>query len=452
MARRPGPSDDALIVAADAIGELGGPAIVLDARLRVIVATPAARDLVGFDMAPGTLAPSILCGPGDQRPVAEAMAAGRPVTAVIDHPGRVDGQRITVRSVPLGRGDPQSGWLLLLDDSQVADIDGPVLFEGMWTQDAAMKSMFRVIERVAESDAPVLVRGETGTGKELVSRAIHALSSRRGGPLREINCAALPPNLLESELFGHVRGAFTGAVKDTPGHMQLADGGTLFLDEVAELPLDLQAKMLRVLETGLVTPVGGRVAVKVDVRLVSATHRALRQEVEAGRFRADLMYRLRVIPVHLPPLRARVDDIRLLVEKFVEEMNRRNKRKIEVISPAALEVLKAWPFPGNVRELRNVLLYAYAIGTGPILAPGDLPPELLVATEQRTALADDAPSVEADATAPTDAERESSAEAARIVRVLQKTGYNRERAAQILGINRVTLWRRMREYGIAAKR
>ncbi|MRG91157.1 AAA domain-containing protein [Polyangium spumosum] len=310
----------------------------------------------------------------------------------------------------------------------------------MWTQDPAMKAMFRVLERVAGDDVTVLVRGETGSGKELVAAAIHALSGRRKGPFRAINCAALPSHLLESELFGHARGAFTGAVRDTPGHVQLAHRGTLFLDEVAELPLELQAKLLRVVETRTVIPVGAREPVPVDVRFVSATHRALRKEVEAGRFRADLMYRLRVIPVFIPSLRERPDDIPLLVEKFMAERNETSRRKVERVAPAAMTILRRYSWPGNVRELKNVLAYAYAMGDGPTLAPADLPPELVDPKLSGAELVSPSPASEAHSENP---------EARRILEVLGRTGGNRQRAAQILGMSRVTLWRRMRELGLA---
>jgi transcriptional regulator with PAS, ATPase and Fis domain len=250
--------------------------------------------------------------------------------------------------------------------------------------------------------------------------------------------------LLESELFGHTRGAFTGAVRDVQGHVQLANKGTLFLDEVAELPLELQAKLLRVIETRTVIPVGGRDPIPVDVRVISATHRALRKEVEAGRFRADLMYRLRVIPIFLPPLRERPGDIRLLADKLVSEMNGKSRRQVQQIAPAAIERMERYAFLGNVRELRNVISYAFAIGEGPILLPSDLPPELL---EQEESMEDEHPSVSKERP-PLAPVVELSPEAARIKRALDRAAGNRERAAKILGFSRITLWRRMRELGI----
>lgn len=422
----------------EALAEVSGAALVLDADLRIAVASPLVRSLLGYDVPLGESAPKVLCGNAPKRPVAEALVAGRPVVATIDVP-RASGpdRRVTVRSLPLGPAEARSGFLLLLSDAGLADEEGAVLFHGMWTRDPDMKRMFRVVERVAQDDVTVLVRGETGAGKELVARAIHELSPRRAGPFIAINCAALPESLLESELFGHARGAFTGAVKDTPGHLQKAHKGTMFLDEVAEMPLPVQAKLLRVIETRTVIPVGARDPVPVDVRFVSATHRALRKDVEAGRFRADLMYRLRVIPIFLPPLRERPADIPLLCERMIEQLNEGRRRRIEQVSPAALEVLARYDFPGNVRELKNVLQYAYAIGDGPILRHSDLPPELFETSGPP------APASQAPVT-PEPAE-DLSPEAARIVRALERTGGSRERAAQLLGMSRVTLWRRMRE-------
>jgi transcriptional regulator with PAS, ATPase and Fis domain len=429
-----------------ALGEVCGAALVLDADLRIALCTEAAEALLGFEVPLGESAARVLCGDATKRPVAEALAAGRPVQAVLPRPrAGAESQLVRLRATPLkspGEARP-SGFLLFLEEAAGALAEGEVCFQGMWTQDPQMKQLFRVIERVADSDTTVLVRGETGAGKELVANALHALSPRRHGPLRALNCAALPAHLLESELFGHARGAFTGALRDTPGHIQLAHGGTLFLDEVAELPLELQAKLLRVLETRAVLPVGAREPVPVDVRVISATHRGLRREVEAGRFRADLMYRLRVIPLYLPPLRARPGDVLLLCAKRMEELNARGRRRIEGIAPAAERALRAYDWPGNVRELRNVLEYAYAIGEGPVLGLMDLPPEVVDPSLSGEG------EVRAETPRPAATEAASSPEAARILRALERSAGNRERAAQILGVSRVTLWRRMRALGLS---
>jgi transcriptional regulator with PAS, ATPase and Fis domain len=425
-------------LAVDALEALAGAALLLDRELRIVEVTGAAKKLLGVDVPIGAAAPKILCGAGARRPVAEALAEGRPIQAVIPHPGSAAERRISVRTLPIGAERPR-GWILLLDEVPESGHGGAVLFHGMWTQDPAMKETFRVIERVAATDATVLVRGETGAGKELVAHALHELSPRRKGPFYAINCAALPATLLESELFGHARGSFTGAVSDVEGHIQKAHGGTLFLDEVAELPLEVQAKLLRVLESRTVLPVGGRKPIPVDVRFVSATHRALRKEVEAGRFRGDLMYRLRVIPIFLPPLRAHPADVRLLVQNFIAEARERRQTKLEQVSPEALRILERHDWPGNVRELKNVLAYAFALADGPILLPTDLPPEL---TSKQGA--DGPPEPPHDIP-----RRPSDPEAERIARALERAGGSRERAAKILGISRVTLWRRMRSLGLA---
>jgi transcriptional regulator with PAS, ATPase and Fis domain len=419
-----------------ALAELVGPALVLDHELRVRAASTAAAAVLGFDAPLGASAATLLCGDRPKRPFAEALVLGRAFQAVIPRPGGGDAM-VRVRSVPLG--GKTGGWIIHL--AAVAGHDGDAVeFHGLWTRDPRMKEVFRIVARVAAEDFTVLVRGETGSGKELVAKALHARSPRSAGPFRAINCAALPANLLESELFGHAKGAFTGAFKDVPGHIQLADGGTLFLDEVAELPLELQAKLLRVVETRSVIPVGARDPVPVDVRIISATHRALRREVEAGRFRADLMFRLRVIPIFLPPLRERPGDVALIAERIVGELNGRGRRRVDAIGPAAGAALERYEWPGNVRELRNVLAYAFAIGDGPIVELADLPPEVSAPSGAAGEAVVLPPAAEGGADGDPDARRIRDA--------LARTGGNRDRAARLLGMSRATLWRRMRALGV----
>ena len=425
------PDTEAVLVSA--LEELGGGAVmILDAELRILASSPAADELLGGAAPIGARAPKVLCGGAVERPVAQALAAGRAVTATIPRPHQKGERALRVTTAPVHRDGQRVGWVLSFREEALS-ADGPVLFHGMWTADPSMKRMFRIVERVAATSSSVLVRGETGAGKELVAEAVHELSPRASGPFRALNCAAFPAALLESELFGHVRGAFTGAVRDAPGHFRLADGGTLFLDEVAELPLELQAKLLRVLESKTVLPVGGPKPIPVDVRIVAATHRALRKEVEAGRFRADLMYRLRVIPIFLPPLRDRGDDVILLVERFLEAS--KSARRIVRIAPGARQALLRYDWPGNVRELKNALEYAAAIGDGPVLSAADLPPEIVdPGRVGEPAPVNVPPRVEAH-----------GPEDARILRALERAGGSRERAAKMLGISRVTLWRRLRQ-------
>lgn len=442
MGRAVGREEQALALASAALEQVGDAALLLDKRLSVVFWTERAEDLVGTPIPFGIRAPKLLCGGSVHRPIAEALARGVAVAGTVVRPIRGGGERrIVVRATPLTRQGEHFGWVLLLDAERDAQSGEALLFHGMWTSDPSMKHAFHIVERAARRESSVLLRGETGTGKELFARAIHALSPRGRGPFAAINCAALPPSLLESELFGHVRGAFTGAVRDQPGFFKAADRGTAFLDEVAEMPLDLQAKLLRVLETKTVIPVGGRDAIPVDVRIVAATHQSLREAVRAGRFRADLMYRLRVIPIFIPPLRRRRDDVRLLAQKLIEELNRQGGRQIGRIAPQALDALEQYSWPGNVRELRNALEYAYVIGEGPVLVPADLPSEIVQP---------EGPELDASAVvnAPESPRADEPPEASRIRRVLDRAGGSRQRAAQILGISRVTLWRRMRELGL----
>ena len=246
---------------------------------------------------------------------------------------------------------------------------------GMIGASPPMEVVFDLLERVAPSDISVLIHGETGTGKELVAKALHEYSARRNKPFLAENCAAVPPNLLESELFGHKRGAFTGAVADRPGHFVAADGGTVFLDEIGDMPLEMQAKLLRVLQEGEVRPVGSNKTIKVDVRVVAATHRDLLAMCQTGGFRDDLYYRLNVITIELPPLRERGSDVRLLTQFLAGVVGKELGRDVGV-SEDALAALEAWSWPGNVRELENELRRAAVFSSGTIQR-ADLSPRVL---------------------------------------------------------------------------
>lgn len=302
-----------------------------------------------------------------------------------------------------------------------------VTFHGLVSRDPAMIRVFETVRNVAETDATVLVRGESGTGKELVAHALHAESHRSRAPFVAVNCASLSPTLLESELFGHVKGAFTGALTARRGIFAQADGGTLFLDEVAEIPMDLQAKLLRVLQERTFVPVGGNDPIQVDVRVVAATHRALREEVKAGRFREDLLYRLRVVPIFLPPLRDRRLDVDLLLRHFVQRYNERGPRRVSRVAPDAMRALFDHTWPGNVRELQNVVEYAFAVSRHEELSLGDLPPEFREGPRPVT------PSGES--------ERE------RLERALATADGDMNRAAELLGVSRTTFWRMRKRLG-----
>ncbi len=314
-------------------------------------------------------------------------------------------------------------------------MDSHLNFQDMISRSPAMEAVFQLIQNAAATEVTVLVRGESGSGKELVAKAIHDLSARKKAPYLAINCAALSSHLLESELFGHVRGAFTGAIKDHTGLFQRANGGTLFLDEVAELPLGLQAKLLRVVQERNFIAVGGDKAINVDVRIVAATHRSLREEVKKGRFREDLMYRLRVVPIFIPPLRDRREDINLLLWHFIRQHKVDNYRRIEQIEAPAMRVLMDYRWPGNIRELQNVVEYALVVGQGSNICLADLPPEF---RETETVAG----------AAPAKNDLSSDEEADQILRALEQSNGKVSPAAQLLGMSRATFWRKRKLYGI----
>lgn len=350
-------------------------------------------------------------------------------------------------------------------------------FHGIVSRSPAMQRIFRVIELLRDNDSTVLVTGESGTGKELVARALHATSHRRDGPFVAVNCAAIPPELLESELFGHVRGAFTGAVKDRQGRFEMAAGGTLFLDEIGDLALGLQAKILRFLQEHTFERVGDSRTRTVDVRVVAATHVDLVRAVSERRFREDLYYRLRVVPIHIPPLRERLEDLELLIRHFLAEIGRQRGRSLR-LAPQASRALLSYPWPGNVRELQNALEYAVTVCEGQTIHLADLPREVGHAYATFGGRGPVAPPAPAGEEAPTGhdpvngltersqgsggiaAPREPTSiiapeahvavphEVHRIRAALEQTHYRKGEAAALLGMSRTTLWRKMKQYGL----
>jgi DNA-binding NtrC family response regulator len=354
-------------------------------------------------------------------------------------------------------------------------------------ESTAIQQIYAIIEKVANTPSTVLITGESGTGKELIARALHDNSGRQAGPFIKINCAAIPKTLMESELFGYEKGAFTGAVGAKPGRFELAHGGTLFLDEIGEIPVEMQVKLLRVLQESEFERVGGIKTIKVDVRLVTATNRDLAAEIAAGGFREDLFYRLNVVPIHLPPLRERRGDIPLLVDHFMAKFNDRLKKQITGIAPDAVARLSMYNWPGNIRELENVIERTMLFCEGPTILATDLPGELLGGTaaapppppEERTA--PPVPTLPAAARAPEPPERDrtpsypslpavplgasagpegvgSLKEAVRaeterverelIQRALDETGGNVTQAARKLKISRKSLQTKMKELGL----
>jgi two-component system response regulator AtoC len=304
---------------------------------------------------------------------------------------------------------------------------------GLIGESEAMKRVFSFVARVSASPATVLILGESGTGKELVATAIHYQSDRKGMPLIKMNCSTLPDGLIESELFGHEKGAFTGAFKRKPGRFELADGGTMFLDEIGDLPLPMQSKILRVLQERNFERVGGTRILSVDVRVIAATNRKLEEEVAAGRFREDLYYRLNVIPIHLPPLRERKEDIPGLIEFFLERYGKPLSRNVR-LSPEAVETLLRYDYPGNVRELENLIERCVTLASMEVIGPEDLPARLTGVPEEEGSLL--LSRVAADA------------EKNHILSVLRTTGGVKSKAAELLGISRKNLWEKMNAYGI----
>ena len=303
-----------------------------------------------------------------------------------------------------------------------------------------MKELFENLSLIAPSDATILIYGESGTGKELVANAIHQNSPRAQKPFIKVSCAALPETLLESELFGHERGAFTGALARKAGRFQLADGGTLFLDEVNVMSATTQVKLLRVLQEREFEPLGSTKTIHVDIRLITATNKELEAEVKEGRFREDLFYRLNVVPIHLPPLRERKEDIPLLAEHFFRLYQEKNKKSIKGFLPKTIDTLMRYDWPGNIRELENVIERAILLCRSEYITPKDLPPPLQgeEVGEQPIISIPSGMTLE-------QVERET------IIQTLEETGGNRTQTAQILGISRKTLQNKLKEYGLEGK-
>ena len=323
---------------------------------------------------------------------------------------------------------------LLRQLNLLARANEPPDFDGVIAQSAVMQRVLEVIRRVADTEASLLIAGASGTGKEVIARAVHRNSRRRGGPFVSINCAALPEALLESELFGHARGAFTDARQAHNGLFQQAQGGTFFLDEIGEMPLGLQPKLLRALQERTIRPVGSSTEIPIDVRIVAATNQDLETSVEEKRFRSDLFFRVNVVNVSLPPLRARGADIVLLAQHFLEHFAVRASKPVRALSPAAAEKLLAYDWPGNVRELQNCMERAIALGRHDAVGPEDLPDRIRSHSPSVLARATDDPA----ALLPL-----REVERRYVARILAMVDGNKTTAARLLGIDRKTLYRKL---------
>jgi two-component system, NtrC family, response regulator HydG len=327
-------------------------------------------------------------------------------------------------------------------DQEVAQLErqlgDDVGFHGIIGESPAMKKVFDLLQRAAASEAPMIIYGESGTGKELVARAVHELGRRKNKAFVQLNCAALNEALLESELFGHTKGSFTGAYQHKVGRFEAADGGDLFLDEIGDIPLSVQVKLLRVLENKQFERVGDHRPIRVDVRFIAATNKDLSALIDQKRFRDDLFFRINVIPIHLPPLRNRREDIPLLVNSIIRHLSGRTSKKISGVNQRVLEKFMEYPWPGNVRELKSTLEYAFVVAEEGLIAEEHLPPQVL-------RIKSPVPEDKAF-TAGTDGDLKTE-----LLEALERSGGNQTRAAQILGVKRITVWRRMNKYGLSSR-
>jgi PAS domain S-box-containing protein len=411
----------------------------------------AAETVTGYDRHQVLGQPCAMIFPGEDAPdlrlLKESIASGETRSSrqgcMVDR----DGVTIPIRANYIALRNEKDvivGGLATFHDMTLAHqlnraISNRYTFHDMIGKEPAMRKIFEMISVVAPSEATVLIEGATGTGKDLLAKVIHSASPRRANPLVKINCAAIPENLIESEVFGYVKGAFTGADRDKPGRFSEAQGGTIFLDEIGDLPLSLQAKLLRVLEDKEFYPLGSRHTRKVDVRIVSATNRQLRSLVDQGLFREDLFYRLNVMRIELPTLRERRGDLPLLIRSIVRSLCAARGVAPPAISEDTMQILLNYDYPGNVRELENILEHALIICRQRMVRPEHLPDYVRQVPEP---VADRAPP-------PLPAER-LDREHRRILSALEKAGGHRQKAARLLGMERTTLWRKMKKYGIRA--
>jgi len=421
--------------------------LALDADLHILTMNPAAEEILGRSRQ--ELAGVLVCELfGDQAcpedVLEETLISGE---AIIDFQTTVqlaDGQRghVLLRTSPLLDRDGSSlGIALILGDvTEVTTLRQQLSpshrLGSLVGRDPKMRELFNLVSDVAGSEATVLIQGESGTGKELVARAVHEASGRADGPFVQVNCSALSENLLESELFGHVKGAYTGAVADRKGRFQEAAGGTIFLDEIGDVSPVVQVKLLRVLQERVIERVGDNKSIPVDVRVVSATNRDLETLLATGRMREDFFYRIKVVSLTIPPLRDRREDIPLLVTHLLEKIARREGQPgPPAVSGEALRLLMNHDWPGNVRELENALEHAMVLSRGETILGTHLPPELVRTDSRREKNLRDVP-------LHSDQEQNMLREA------LLGAGWNRSKAARRLGIDRTTLWRKIKEYGL----
>ncbi|MFH1216905.1 MAG: sigma 54-interacting transcriptional regulator [Pseudomonadota bacterium] len=456
----------------DFIDHLPHGLLLLDVSLRVVTLNRYLEAITGYDRedVPGIRGDLVLRSnlSNHGHPLNDVLRTGEKLVVEGDmiNRGRMKIQvRFTVSPLHLSSGAIAGVMVLVEDISLLKDLDEKAQgFPGLNKvigHSSKMLEVFDMLPVVARTDASVLITGETGTGKDFIAEAIHKASRRAKHPFIKVNCGALPESLLESELFGHVRGAFTGADRDKPGMFRLADGGTIFFTEIGDLPFPLQVKLLTVLDDREFYPVGGSKKMRVNVRIIAATHRDLASHVRQGRFREDLFYRLNVLRLHLPALRERDDDVRLLLDHFLREFSRGLNKNIKGFSEDALAKLSLYDFPGNVRELRNIVEYAANLCDNDTVDLGDLPAALVREDEKtRRESASGRRTIDGgdifgkllmeeglvSIPAPTGWKE---MEKRMILDALAKTGGRKTRAAELLGWGRSTLWRKIKDYGLS---
>ncbi len=432
---------------------LGRVLISLDDQFRILRASRTLDTLAGEGASTAVIGKPIetligarLFGPEDS--LREALQEGRREEGRrgVLHCGEDAARLVSVTTAPVAESavsscDPRARYLVVLRPAEDDDsmLQSAIATHGLVARSRPMMRIVHLVESLHRSDATVLITGESGTGKEVIARALHAQSTHGGGPFVPVNCAALPGELLESELFGHVRGAFTGAVKDRVGRLEMASGGTLFLDEAAEIPPNVQVKLLRVLQERVFERVGESTSRRLGARIIAATNADVQEAILSGKLREDFYYRLRVVPIHIPPLRERPTDIELIARHLLAHIGGREGRSLR-LSPDTLAVLEACPWPGNVRELENALEYAVAICRGQTIHVEDLPLE--IQTPRRATVEPPAPRRLAEEAPGAEGEEQ------RIRRALERNMWNRSKAAAALGMSRTKLWRRMRELRI----
>ncbi|MCP4154053.1 MAG: PAS domain-containing protein [bacterium] len=430
-------------------GSLEG-VIVIDNDFRITYMNRYAREITGFH---GTDAEGKFCYEvlrakrcKDMCPIKALKAGKQPGEFIVDIIARDNSEKYIKAKVISTPGH----WVEIFHDitreiELEKRIKGKYIFGDIITRDYSLLNILNQFPKIAESVVPVLLQGDSGVGKEVFASALQALSKRKEQPFIKINCASLPDTLLESELFGYKKGAFTDARKDKPGLFNAAHRGTLFLDEIGEMSMALQAKLLRAVETGEIIPLGASHAEKVDVRFLAATNKNLTKEIENGSFREDLFYRLNVVNINIPPLRKRKNDIPLFVDYFINQFNIIQEKNVSEISPEALEILLSYNFPGNIRELRNIMEYVFIFCNDQLILPQHIPEYVRLAEIKPV----NSSPMEIDSSIFNESLYQSQLEEKkRVLDALTSARWNKKNAAAILNVDRSTLWRKMKKFGI----